>query len=96
MSESDTTDEEPATNDEPESEGGRDVRTYLLRGALLLLTLLAVLATLRFYLAASTAIDVWIDRRYRPLFQAAFNLVVLLAAGIGISVVVRRLSGYSG
>ena len=93
MSDADTPeDEAPTTNEDAESEGGRDVRGYLLRGALLLLVLLAVLATLRFYLAASTAIDIWIERRYRPLFQAAFNLVVLLAAGIGISVVVRKLT----
>lgn len=62
---------------------------YALLGGL---TLLALVATLRFYFAASNAIDVWVAREYRPLFQAAFNLVVLLVAAIGISWELRQVA----
>ena len=94
--------EEPTTGDPvaegevpaggEESSGGRDARDYLLKGALALLALLALIATVRFYLSASTAIDVWVAHEYRALFQAAFNLVVLLVSAIGVSFVVRELA----
>lgn len=69
----------------------RDVVRYLYWTALAALVLLAAVALLRFYLSASRAISVWVTREYRPLFQAAFNLVVLLVTGVGISLLVRRL-----
>ena len=71
--------------------GGRDLTTLLNRVALAGLVLLALVAGLRFYLAASTTIDRWIVHEYRSLFHAAFNLALLLLAGYGISVQVRRL-----
>ncbi|MFC5970415.1 hypothetical protein ACFPYI_03645 [Halomarina salina] len=67
------------------------LRTYLLYGALGLCVLLALVATVNFYGSASHAIDVWVSERYQPLYQAAFNLGVLLLAAVGISLVVRRL-----
>ena len=70
---------------------GRDVRLLLERLALAGLLLLALVAGLRFYLAASTTIDRWIVREYRSLFHAAFNLALLLLAGYGISVLIGRL-----
>jgi hypothetical protein len=75
----------------PESEPNRDVVTYLYWGALAARGWLAANALLQFYFSASRAITVWVTREYRPLFKAVFNLVVLLGAGIGISLVVRRL-----
>lgn len=69
-----------------------DVTTYVLWGALALCVLVAVYALLQFYASAMAAIGVWVDSRYRPLFEAAFNLAVLLAAATGVSLVVRRLS----
>lgn len=80
------------TDDEPADDRGDLVRYahYALLGGL---TLLALVATLRLYLAASTAIDIWVAREYRPLFQAAFNLVVLLLAAVGISWEVRQVAG---
>lgn len=71
--------------------GGRDISTLLNRIALAALVLLALVAGLRFYLAASTTIDRWLVHEYRSLFHAAFNLALLLLAGYGISVQVRRL-----
>lgn len=67
------------------------VRSYLYRGALVVLVLLAVVALSQFYMSALDVIRTFVADQYRSLFNAAFNLVVLLAAGIGISVVVREM-----
>lgn len=78
---------------EPESAGEeRDVREYLLRVALLVLGLVAIVALFQFYTSLLAVINQWIAREYRAIFRAAFNLVVLMAAGIGISLVVRELT----
>jgi hypothetical protein len=71
----------------------RDLVRYARYALLGGLTLLALVATLRFYFAASNAIDIWVARQYRPLFQAAFNLVVLLVAAVGISWEIRKVAG---
>ncbi|MFD1512064.1 hypothetical protein [Halomarina rubra] len=89
--------EEPRPNTEYRAPGtrstldGDDLRTYLLYGALGVCVLLALVATVNFYGSASSAIDVWVSERYQPLYQAAFNLAVLLATGVGISLLVHRL-----
>jgi len=75
------------------SEVTRDLVRYARYALLGGLTLLALVATLRFYFAASNAIDIWVARQYRPLFQAAFNLVVLLVAAVGISWEIRKVAG---
>jgi hypothetical protein len=67
----------------------------LLKAALAVLALLALVATIRFYLSLSSAIGTWVTHEYRDLAQAAFNLVVLLVTGVGISAVVRRLAARS-
>jgi hypothetical protein len=77
-------------DDDPD--GTSRVRSTLFKGALGLFVLLAVVATLRLYLSVSDAIGIWVTREYRPLVSAAFNLVVLAVAGIGITVVARRLA----
>ncbi|MFB6233625.1 MAG: hypothetical protein ABEH61_05140 [Haloarculaceae archaeon] len=48
------------------------------------LALLALIALIRFYFAASATIDSLIAPEYQSLFQALFNLVVLLLSGAGI------------
>lgn len=55
-----------------------------------ILCLLALVATFRFYFAAAEAIRLWFSPDFVPVFQAAFNLVVLIAAAVGVSVLVRR------
>ncbi|MEF8850853.1 MAG: hypothetical protein V5A44_08445 [Haloarculaceae archaeon] len=60
-------------------------------GALVILCLVALVATFRFYFAASEAIRVWIADDFVSVFQAAFNLLVLVACAYGVSVLVRRL-----
>lgn len=67
--------------------------TYLYWGLLVALGLLALLALFRFYTSASRAIAVWIAPSFEPVLLAAFNLAVLLAACVGISLVVRELNG---
>jgi len=86
-----TDEPDSAPTDEPATDG-RDVRGHLLRAALLVLSVLAVVALFQFYTSANAAIGEWIGREFRSLFRAAFNLLVLLAAGIGISLVVRELA----
>jgi len=93
---SDTTpvpDESESTDTDNETQGGRNVRRYANYAVLLVLGLLAFVALLRLYFSVSNAITTWITAEYRSLFQAAFNLVVLLAAGVGISYQLRRLYG---
>jgi hypothetical protein len=72
-------------------DGDRNLRRYLNYAAIGVLALLALVATLRFYFAASATIDTWVTPEYRPPFQAAFNLVVLLAAVGGLALQLRRL-----
>jgi uncharacterized membrane protein len=77
--------------EDQDDDGGFRVRRYANYAVLLVLGLLAFVAVIRLYLSVSDAIATWINPEYRSLFQAAFNLVVLLAAGVGISYQLRRL-----
>lgn len=69
-----------------------DARDLLLRGALVVLGLIAVISLFQLYSSIGAVINEWVAREYRPLFRAALNLVVLLGAGIGISLVVRQMT----
>ena len=83
------------TSPEPTAESGdagSKLVTVVEYAAFGILCLLALVATFRFYFAASEAIRIWFDRDWVPVFQAAFNLVVLVAAALGISVLVRRIA----
>ena len=90
--------DEPMTDDDP-SHGDRtalladpdEARRYLMWTAVALLALLAVVATFRVYTNASTAIARFVAPDFQPLFQAAFNLAVLLLAVAGITGLLRRL-----
>ncbi|MDX1744454.1 MAG: hypothetical protein R3324_00835 [Halobacteriales archaeon] len=73
------------------AEKSRDLTTTLEWAGVVILGLLAVIATFRFYNAASRAIGRLVSPEYEPLFQAGFNLVILLLAVAGISVLTRRL-----
>lgn len=87
-----TAPEEGTTGDVTAAEDGPSrTRSVLLWTALGLLSLLAVVALLQFYINASAAIDRWVAAEYRRIMQAAFNLVVLLLSGVGIALVVRKL-----
>lgn len=56
-----------------------------------LLLLLGFYATVQAYLSATRVIEIWIAPEYRPLFKTAFNLGVVLACAIAISLLIRRL-----
>lgn len=88
MSES-TTDTTPNRMDSLDRES---IVEYLRWGLLGLFLLLAVIALFGFYTNATNAISLWTTTRYEPLFQAGFNLVILIAAALGASVVLRSLS----
>lgn len=70
----------------------RSITEYAQWAMFGVLVLVGVIATLRFYFAASAAIDQFVARAYRPLFNAAFNLLIVLACALGVSVLVRRLA----
>ncbi|WP_299334890.1 hypothetical protein [Haloplanus sp.] len=76
-----------------DSDGGFRVRRYANYAVLLVLGVLALVAVIRLYFSVSNVITTWVASEYRSLFQAAFNLVVLLATGLGISYQLRRLYG---
>jgi hypothetical protein len=85
-------DQQPAGEMRSDADGDDSaVQAYLLKGTLVLLVVLGVVATLQFYLSAQTAIRRFASDEFRPVFVAAFNLVVLLAVGVGVAQVVRRL-----
>jgi len=96
MSDTDTDSTPTPDGNEPETEtddGGHRVRRYANYAVLIVLGLLAFVAVIQLYLSVSNVIRTWITSEYRSLFQAAFNLIVLLAAGVGISYQLRRLYG---
>lgn len=84
-----STDESADENAEAESPEaaatGRDTTRYLYLGALGVLVVLAVVGLFGFYTSTSRVIEVWVAEQYQPVFSAAFNLVVLLAATAGIA-----------
>jgi hypothetical protein len=84
--------EEPASDGDETDEGMDDLRQKLNYALLAGLSLLALIAALQFYFNASSAINQWVTHEYRSLFQAVFNLVVLLLTAAGISRQVRRLT----
>lgn len=67
------------------------MQRYLYRGAFVALALFGLFAATQFYLNASRTISVWVTPDYQPLFQAAFNLVVVIACGLGLTVLVERV-----
>ena len=82
--------------DENKVEGdstSRDIVSYLEWGAMAGLGLIALIAVFQFYFSASRAIGIWISPDFEPVFQAAFNIVVLLFAATGIVVFARRRRG---
>jgi hypothetical protein len=81
---------EPGAGSEDRTTGER-LAWVVQVGALVVLSLVALLATFRFYFAASEAITVWIADDYVSVFQAAFNLLVLVVCIYSVSLLVRRL-----
>lgn len=90
-----TDDTDETTSEEqrsPEEGDDSDLRRKANYALLAGLSLLALVAALQFYLNASAVISQWVTYEYRSLFQAVFNLAVLLLAAAGISRQVGRLT----
>lgn len=102
MSDRDRSDQEPSAEDAekpvaPGGSGGRvrlnvdEVTRYLQWGLLALFVLFALVAAVSLYENVGRIIRVWVAADYRPIFNAAFNLLVLLIAAAGIGMVLRWL-----
>ena len=64
--------------------------TVLLWAGVVVLAVTAAVALTGFYTGVTGTIRVFVSEPYRPLFRAAFNLALLLAALGGIGLLVRR------
>ena len=69
------------------------VRRYVYWATLVALVGLGGFSFLLFYSDLRTAITVFVADEYVLLVQSAVHLVLLLLAGIGVSLIVRRLEG---
>jgi hypothetical protein len=88
---SDETAADAESEGSPDGESSNRVTQSLLKVGMVVLILLALVATFRFYFAASNAISIWFSSDFVPIFQAAFNLLLLLASVAGLAVIVRRI-----
>lgn len=73
----------------PDADG---VVQYLQWGLLALLVLFGLAAAVGLYTSVGRIIQVWVASEFQPVFNAAFNLLVLLLVAAGITGVLRRLS----
>lgn len=89
MSDTDTTDG-TARQTDPSLTSEWTVRDYLEHAALAVLVVFAVLSAFQFYARATAAISAFVSESYRPLFQALFNLAVLLVCGAGAALLLER------
>jgi len=80
---------EATDTDDGTSLDDRDLQTYLEGGTLVVAVVFGLVAAVGFYTSAGRAIDVWVAAQYQPVFDAGFNLVVLL---VMLAVVSRLLS----
>jgi hypothetical protein len=83
-------------SDPPDADGGGEstadrLRRYLNYAVLAGLMLIALVAVFRLYGAVTRTINTFVTPEYRAPFLAAFNLVVLLVAALGISLQLKRL-----
>lgn len=67
------------------------IAVYLQWGLLALFVVFALVAAVGLYSNVGRIIRVWVAQDYRPVFHAAFNLLVLLVAALGVRMVLRRL-----
>lgn len=94
--ESNTTTDDSGADDWPEPDeptdtgDGPDLNEWVELGGLFGLIMLGAVAAVGFYTSAGTAISRLVTPEYEPIFQAVFNLVVLLIALIGVSLLLRR------
>jgi hypothetical protein len=84
-------------SDETDADGGRGgVRKVLYWTVLGGLVLFGGMMVLLVYSDVRSLISVFVGRRYQLLIQTAFHLVLVLCAGIGVSLIVRRIERLPG
>ena len=76
-------------NEENKNKDG--MREFLEKTVLLALVVFGFLVAIRTYLSASAFIGSWIDPRYVDLFQAGFNLAVLLLIAAAVLKLKKQL-----
>lgn len=64
---------------------------YLFWGTFGAAFLFGAFAAFGFYQSVIEIIDIWVSEDFEPIFRAVFNLVVVLIAILGISLLIRRL-----
>lgn len=95
MTDGDGTDLDPPTGSSESLFGDLtwdEVRRNLTIGAIVVLGLLATWAVFQVYASTSRAIAIWFSEDYVPIFEAAFNAVVVLVAVAGILALLRDLT----
>jgi hypothetical protein len=88
--EAETGDRSNSDTTSPVATEKRTLTEYAQLAVFGILVLVALIGTVRLYFSLSTAIETFVTRRYRPLFMAGFNLAVVLACTLGLSVLARR------
>lgn len=66
------------------------MRRYLYWGAFVLLALFGLFAAVSLYQSVMEIIEIWVSADFRPIFRMLFNLIVVLLAVLGLSVLIRR------
>ncbi len=66
------------------------LRKGVLIGSLFVLALVGIWSVIQIYVNISSAIELWISDEYVDIFQAGFNLVILLLISICIVRLLRR------
>lgn len=64
---------------------------YLYVGSGVIIFLFGAFATIGLYQSVMQVIDIWVAEDFEPVFSALFNLVVVLLAVLGLSLLIRRL-----
>ncbi|SFG50989.1 hypothetical protein SAMN04488063_2265 [Halopelagius inordinatus] len=99
-SDRDGTDTQPNGNAREKAAAAEDDRStaetlkrYLNYAVLAGLILVALVSVFQLYSAVTRTIHTFVTPEYRAPFLAAFNLVVLLVAALGVSLQLKRLQG---
>lgn len=75
---------------------GSDVlRRRLLLGGILVLSILGLFALIQVYINLSSTITTWISQEYLGIFQAGFNLIILLLVAIAITRLIKKYKTYT-
>lgn len=83
----------PAAAAEDDRSTAETLKRYLNYAVLAGLILVALVSVFQLYSAVTRTINTFVTPEYRAPFLAAFNLVVLLVAALGVSLQLKRLQG---